>query len=277
MNKNQWPIGLDVNEFKLENIKKEKLTMETIKDIVAEMRKGSIYNENGCIYLHELADRIEAANNRELADALDTGAFVAAAHKREREATSKNPLEVGNNAKMREALELVLTKLAWLSPRIIHIRSKENVTPPWVVELMKIVTIALAEPPYGISSNGYFPKRKENAMKANNNQKLREALMFTYCQLTTAIEDDEVGGNVLYLAGCMREVANKCLAALSAPPRNCDVGTAEEQEDRFADFCRKHECTMNCPVKKKWSFRCGHKPSCGVLWSQMPYEEGGKK
>ena len=61
-------------------------------------------------------------------------------------------------------------------------------------------------------------------------------------------------------------------AALAAPARNCDVGTAEEQEDRFFNFCKAHECTMNCPIKKKWNFKCGHKPSCGVIWSQMPYE-----
>lgn len=66
--------------------------------------------------------------------------------------------------------------------------------------------------------------------------------------------------------------------ALAAPARQCDVGTPEEQEDRFFDFCTKQECTMNCPIKKKWSFKCGHKPSCGVLWAQTPYEaeEGAK-
>jgi hypothetical protein len=67
---------------------------------------------------------------------------------------------------------------------------------------------------------------------------------------------------------------DKAGEAYEEPLRNCDVGTAEEQEDRFADFCRKHECTMNCPIKKKWS---GHKPSCGILWSQMPYEKGGEE
>lgn len=58
-------------------------------------------------------------------------------------------------------------------------------------------------------------------------------------------------------------------AALAQPLRNCDVGTPEEQQDRFADFCGKHECTINCPIKKKWR---GHNPSCGILWEQMPYE-----
>jgi hypothetical protein len=72
----------------------------------------------------------------------------------------------------------------------------------------------------------------------------------------------------------MAKALDKAKAALAEPLLNCEVGTAEEQEDRFADFCRKHECTMNCPIKKKWS---GHKPSCGILWSQMPYEKGGEE
>lgn len=65
--------------------------------------------------------------------------------------------------------------------------------------------------------------------------------------------------------------------ALAAPRRNCDVGTVGEQEARFFAFCKNHDCTANCPVKKKWNFEWGHNPSCGVLFSQMPYEEGGAK
>lgn len=37
----------------------------TIADIVREMRDGSIYDENGGIDLHEIADSIEAAHERE--------------------------------------------------------------------------------------------------------------------------------------------------------------------------------------------------------------------
>lgn len=94
--------------------------------------------------------------------------------------------------------------------------------------------------------------------------------------LLRAIEDyhensiQYVGKTIMDVLG---QHINAAYTALAEPLRNCDIGTADEQEDRFADFCRKHECTMNCPIKKKWSFRCGHKPSCGVLWSQMPYEE----
>lgn len=68
-------------------------------------------------------------------------------------------------------------------------------------------------------------------------------------------------------------------AALSAPPRNCDVGTAEEQNNRFARmFCRVGlEGCMNCKLDTL-PYRGN---TCGIYWGQMPYEgkpkEGGAK
>ena len=66
-------------------------------------------------------------------------------------------------------------------------------------------------------------------------------------------------------------------STLAAPPRNCDVGTADEQEDRFERFCDTHKyvgddganiCSQDCP--------CYNNLDCGVRWSQMPYEEGSE-
>lgn len=60
-------------------------------------------------------------------------------------------------------------------------------------------------------------------------------------------------------------------AALSEPPRNCDVGTAKEQTGRFLKFCDIHDCESDCPLFKA--------NSCELAWAQMPYEaeEGGAK
>ena len=64
-------------------------------------------------------------------------------------------------------------------------------------------------------------------------------------------------------------------AALAAPARNCDVGTAEDQDERFMYFCARHRqdkgpgahC-MKCPLNdRKGRF-------CQFAWAQMPYEEG---
>ena len=51
--------------------------------------------------------------------------------------------------------------------------------------------------------------------------------------------------------------------------RNCDVGTAEEQAERFKKFCFDHQapwhgCT-NCPVLMS--------EKCALTWAQMPYTE----
>ena len=50
-------------------------------------------------------------------------------------------------------------------------------------------------------------------------------------------------------------------AAISAPPRNCDVGTAEEQQKRFDMFTEKY-----------WTLG-----KTALQWAQMPYEEGSAK
>ena len=63
---------------------------------------------------------------------------------------------------------------------------------------------------------------------------------------------------------------------LSAPPRNCDVGTADEQAKRFHSFCKKFQsriqgmCSPLCPF-----IDCCDVCHCMTKWSQMPYKEGG--
>ena len=64
-------------------------------------------------------------------------------------------------------------------------------------------------------------------------------------------------------------------AALSATPRNCDLGTAEEQAERFHSFC---ESNKQCG--DVYSCECCQLNSiedCELAWAQMPYEEGGAK
>ncbi len=65
------------------------------------------------------------------------------------------------------------------------------------------------------------------------------------------------------------ELREACDAALAAPSRNCDVGTAEEQEERFDEFCSSHfkHCSK-CPLFDKFRF-------CQSAWMQMPYEKEG--
>ena len=59
-------------------------------------------------------------------------------------------------------------------------------------------------------------------MEVSNVKAMREALEFADRELRAATEDDRYGDDLVYLVGCMREVASACRAALSAPQRNCD-------------------------------------------------------
>lgn len=71
----------------------------------------------------------------------------------------------------------------------------------------------------------------------------------------------------------IHEIARKVNAALAEPVKNCEVGTAEEQEKRFHDFCRARHlprmedssyCAYKCPLE---GGTC-----CELQWAQMPYE-----
>ena len=70
----------------------------------------------------------------------------------------------------------------------------------------------------------------------------------------------------------VREAHEVVNAAISAPPRNCDVGTAMEQEERFTKFCGSQDCKRTCPLSDEYdSYRCE------FAWGQIPYEEGESK
>ena len=69
-------------------------------------------------------------------------------------------------------------------------------------------------------------------------------------------------------------------AEIGKPPRNCDVGTAEEQAVRFGALCGKYyneeyPCDKECPLA---SLPMIHGfPRCQAYWAQMPYEESEAK
>ena len=84
---------------------------------------------------------------------------------------------------------------------------------------------------------------------------------------------------------------------LSAPPRNCDVGTAKDQTERFEAFCQSNmqfhtdmfghdaegrldgwDCREDCPVGRMIDSETAVSDRCQLAWAQMPYEgeEGAK-
>ena len=70
------------------------------------------------------------------------------------------------------------------------------------------------------------------------------------------------------------DLADDVWEVLQGVPRNCDVGTDEEQYARIWEFCRKHKAGLrciHCPVN-------GVLPkNCALIWAQMPYEGEGEK
>lgn len=69
----------------------------------------------------------------------------------------------------------------------------------------------------------------------------------------------------------LRKLAKDCDKALAARPRNCDVGTSEEQSSRMREYCLGKdslECRHYCMQSPK-AF------DCVCEWAQMQYEKGG--
>ena len=167
---------------------------------------------------------------------------IEAAWKREQEATTEKSLVVGNAATVRGIAQGMLNT------------SMQDIT---------------AEVVYGWASR-LADACKQSVTDCNqlgNTAKMREALEQAKRVLHCAIVSDILKGEDA------RKAFNAVTATLSAPPRNCDVGTAEEQSERYEKFCYAHRSREkgcgDCPL-------CDI-PCCEFAWLQMPYEEGGEK
>lgn len=111
-------------------------------------------------------------------------------------------------------------------------------------------------------------------MAMNNYEQMREALVYARTVLAKWARDmpfrawNEIG-----------EAIDKCDAALAAPPRQCDVGTAEEQAERMDMFCKSHKHGfdgLKCYACENCKFISVDR--CELAWAQMSYaEEGGAK
>jgi hypothetical protein len=64
----------------------------------------------------------------------------------------------------------------------------------------------------------------------------------------------------------MNDIISIVQEIVAEPLKNCEVGTVEEQKQRFDAFCSRGNCD-NCPFEEEgvWS-------NCAIRWSQMPYE-----
>ena len=105
-------------------------------------------------------------------------------------------------------------------------------------------------------------------MEANNMAAMREALV----NIGNAAAWIAENCNDQQTAKYMNDIIAMAQAALTAPPRNCDIGTEQEQAERYSAFCSRFPKCIGCPCCGK--IRYNH---CQFVWAQMPFEEGGAK
>lgn len=103
-----------------------------------------------------------------------------------------------------------------------------------------------------------------------NQMKMRDALEAFVESVEWLCEGDE-SGRLKQQFGALLSAAR---AALSAPARNCDVGTEEEQIARYGEFCQ-HECSscdrrIYCHIRGE-----AYRMKCMMKWAQLPYEQEG--
>ena len=98
-------------------------------------------------------------------------------------------------------------------------------------------------------------------MEASNVKAMREALNEIRSRLSYLYE--RLDGT--FDPPALKEVYEIARTALSVPPRNCDVGTACEQQKRFDKYCENSSCSC-CHLRNS--------VLCEFAWGQMPYEEG---
>lgn len=124
-------------------------------------------------------------------------------------------------------------------------------------------------------------KEAEDEFKHGNAAAMREVLQDVLFMAekhaanspaTSAVIFDRDTGKVAREIDYLQAI-EKARAALSSPPRNCDVGTPEEQIDRWRLFCKSHDDCDSCPVES--GAPCMVR--CAIEWLQMPYAEGGAK
>ena len=109
---------------------------------------------------------------------------------------------------------------------------------------------------------------REESSQVGNAAKMREALSDACYAMFNFLKTQNGG------YGEMAKALDKAKAALAAPPRNCDVGTDEEQSRRYEELCDRHTCGSRCSASGCPMYEHDCSP---FAWGQMPYEEGGTK
>ena len=115
-------------------------------------------------------------------------------------------------------------------------------------------------------------------MGANNNGKTQEVLNRVHEFLSNLCRDARCDDHCSECLGAS-DLADDVYDLIHAPPRNCDVGTDEEQYARFVAMCHANvdltgRCRELCPFRRVPAQYKGDRAECYAKWAQMPYERG---
>jgi hypothetical protein len=124
-------------------------------------------------------------------------------------------------------------------------------------------------------NDGYGEAEFDSEMVTKCNQPVTDCHGLNAAKMREALENSNGLIEELVLLGEWHESAREQIeenyAALYAPPRNCDVGTVDEQEERFHAFCNRHtnedaQHCNDCPINNMQT-----EADCALVWAQMPY------
>lgn len=216
---------------------------ETLAEIVAALR----HNSKGLMfYFHKNETGSTHAMGADYADLADR---IEAAAKRERAEIEANALAVGGIV---EASRKALAPKPDPDWRDICAKCMDGEIDP---------DCEYYGEPNGCNSPIYGEHTK--SAPVGDAAAMREVVMALAAVILPPRDKAGEGGWLAWV----RAMQGKSRAALAAPPRNCDVGTAEEQAERFNAFCdvELREHCRNC--------RLCNAVDCELAWAQMPCDE----
>jgi hypothetical protein len=262
--------------------------METMEEILEELRSGEFA---------PLAYRIEAAHKREQEDAIAATVVAAAKSASEVYEPHIQSKPVGDAAGKQSVTDCNQHETVDIESRCIYGEVKDaepasQTMDKWAYPLTNVCKCG----------NGQEPKPCATVKDANGvvllhfngipwrSNKDSTAMATEFCERMNAQGNKPVGN-----AAKMREALHSLVdvierldgnnplwwhnnalgvkalktakTALAEPLRNCDVGTAEEQEERYIKLKREHvDRLLRCPAEGHSFF-----PD-SLYWAQMPYE-----
>lgn len=116
-------------------------------------------------------------------------------------------------------------------------------------------------------------KTLRQCSESGNAKELRAALAECIDCMNKLLDDDHCKK---YHRAKLDDAMITATKALTQPPRNCDIGTVQEQVKRLLDFCNFHGCISCRPCHESPGCMSSGAGACAVVWLNTPYKEKEK-